>query len=651
MSTFKNTKIIYHESLGSYTLDLRHSEFIIGDTTVGGEGFQLILPRVSGGTGKFKLREGTVITIEDPNGNINGLGPLLRTNPNDTTASVGVRINGQNAVNGYRNLKTPYASYTLTYEGNNIWSLAQGGVQGDTGSQGAQGPTGSQGTTGAQGNQGPTGAQGDIGSQGRQGPTGAQGDLGAQGRQGPIGPQGLTGSQGNQGPTGAQGNQGPTGTGVQGAQGAAGSAVALNYAVHQASQLTTGTSGATIISKSFVATGNPIQIIVSGDANPLSAGVWGQLQLYRDSTAIGNVVQYESSAGNENVPYALNFIDVPSPGTYTYSMKVNNMAGGNTQFGESTGAIMTLVELGGALGPQGNQGRQGPTGLQGTTGAQGNQGPTGLQGSTGSQGNQGPTGLQGSTGTQGNQGPTGLQGTTGAQGNQGPTGLQGSTGAQGRQGPSGIDGIAGATGAQGATGASGTNGSNGPQGNQGPAGPQGNQGSTGPQGNQGSTGPQGNQGPTGPQGNQGPTGAQGRQGPTGPQGTNGTDASISAGHLQLIFGYDGGYWSKDTMYVDDTQGFIYANGFYQNSSRTLKTNIVDYTESALDLLNSVNIVSFNYKDNLESRHIGFIAEDTPAELSTKNQNSMDTNSVVGILIKAVQELQAEIKRLKDGQTE
>jgi hypothetical protein len=70
--------------------------------------------------------------------------------------------------------------------------------------------------------------------------------------------------------------------------------------------------------------------------------------------------------------------------------------------------------------------------------------------------------------------------------------------------------------------------------------------------------------------------------------------------------------------------------------------------SALDLLSGVNVVKFNYLTDLENKHIGFIAEDTPEELSTSKRNAMDTNSTVGILIKAVQELTERIKFLENN---
>jgi outer membrane murein-binding lipoprotein Lpp len=93
-------------------------------------------------------------------------------------------------------------------------------------------------------------------------------------------------------------------------------------------------------------------------------------------------------------------------------------------------------------------------------------------------------------------------------------------------------------------------------------------------------------------------------------------------------------------------GSVNAQSFYQDSSRTLKTNIQPFEISAINLLDNVNVVEFNYLNDLENKHIGFIAEDTPIELSTTRQNVMDTNSSVGVLIKAVQELSAKVKELE-----
>jgi len=93
-------------------------------------------------------------------------------------------------------------------------------------------------------------------------------------------------------------------------------------------------------------------------------------------------------------------------------------------------------------------------------------------------------------------------------------------------------------------------------------------------------------------------------------------------------------------------GSVNAQSFYQDSSRTLKTNIIPFETSAINLLDNVSIVEFNYLNDLNNKHIGFIAEDTPIELSTTRQNVMDTNSSVGVLIKAVQELTTRVKELE-----
>ena len=69
------------------------------------------------------------------------------------------------------------------------------------------------------------------------------------------------------------------------------------------------------------------------------------MQLYRDTTGIGGEVQAESSDANENIPFCIQFIDAPAAGTYSYSLKLNGIAGGDFQFGESTTPVLTVREL------------------------------------------------------------------------------------------------------------------------------------------------------------------------------------------------------------------------------------------------------------------------------------------------------------------
>jgi hypothetical protein len=102
--------------------------------------------------------------------------------------------------------------------------------------------------------------------------------------------------------------------------------------------------GTSIISGSITTTGNPVQIMVTGDANPIGGAAWARLQIYRDGNAIGAIVQVENSS-NLNVPYCLNVIDTPSAGTYSYSMRLVDSMSGTFDFGEAGGPILTAVEL------------------------------------------------------------------------------------------------------------------------------------------------------------------------------------------------------------------------------------------------------------------------------------------------------------------
>lgn len=121
-----------------------------------------------------------------------------------------------------------------------------------------------------------------------------------------------------------------------------------NYSQSDASTVTilsSATTPAAVVSASITTTGNPVFVSCTGDANPISAGSWCKIQLYRGTTAIGKVVQAESSDANENVPYGISYIDNPPAGTYTYYLKVNALAGGNFQFGEVDGPNLTVFEI------------------------------------------------------------------------------------------------------------------------------------------------------------------------------------------------------------------------------------------------------------------------------------------------------------------
>jgi len=122
---------------------------------------------------------------------------------------------------------------------------------------------------------------------------------------------------------------------------------AFNY-VQTLGTKVTGISGASsaLVSATITTNGYPVHIFATGDAENGGAGAWARLQLFRGTTAIGNIVHVEGSAGSENIPFALQFIDSQVAGTYTYSIKTLDTAGGTFNFGETSGPVITVLELG-----------------------------------------------------------------------------------------------------------------------------------------------------------------------------------------------------------------------------------------------------------------------------------------------------------------
>ena len=147
-------------------------------------------------------------------------------------------------------------------------------------------------------------------------------------------------------------------------------------------------------------------------------------------------------------------------------------------------------------------------------------------------------------------------------------------------------------------------------------------------------------GAIGPKGPQGPAGAEGfigAEGPQGPQGPRGMEGPA--------------YFTPDNTNLKTTYN-LYAPGFYQDSLRALKKDINRFNLSAIDIINCAEVVTFKYKeDKEEAVHIGIIADDAPNEMTGLHHNVMDTNSCVGLLLKAVQELSKDMERFKIKHTE
>lgn len=107
-------------------------------------------------------------------------------------------------------------------------------------------------------------------------------------------------------------------------------------------------------------------------------------------------------------------------------------------------------------------------------------------------------------------------------------------------------------------------------------------------------------------------------------------------------------------YRIDVTGGAYCNGttWIDASSREYKENIESLNaDEAMDALGRLNPVKFNYKGNKEDEKVGFIAEEVPDLVATKDRKGLSAMDVVAILTKVVQEQQETILELKDKITE
>lgn len=92
---------------------------------------------------------------------------------------------------------------------------------------------------------------------------------------------------------------------------------------------------------------------------------------------------------------------------------------------------------------------------------------------------------------------------------------------------------------------------------------------------------------------------------------------------------------------------VIAPAFYENSLRELKENIKPIKKSGLELVNALEIVTFDRIDKTAVNKIGIIADDSPKEFLSENLDAVDLYKTVFIQAKAIQELQKENEHLKE----
>jgi hypothetical protein len=124
----------------------------------------------------------------------------------------------------------------------------------------------------------------------------------------------------------------------------------------------------------------------------------------------------------------------------------------------------------------------------------------------------------------------------------------------------------------------------------------------------------------------------------------------NVGYKNLILNPNGGYVGIRTTSPSyplqmGSGAYCTAGGVWTNaSSREYKTDIKQLTaDKALDALTQLKPVEFAYKVDKEEKHLGFIAEDAPALVATKDRKGMSSMDVVAVLTKVVQEQQRTVQ--------
>ncbi|MBF0627452.1 MAG: tail fiber domain-containing protein [Magnetococcales bacterium] len=91
--------------------------------------------------------------------------------------------------------------------------------------------------------------------------------------------------------------------------------------------------------------------------------------------------------------------------------------------------------------------------------------------------------------------------------------------------------------------------------------------------------------------------------------------------------------------------YVTSGGIWTNaSSREYKDNITVLSlEKAQSTLGQLNPVTFTYKKEPDGSHVGFIAEDVPDLVATKDRKGLSSMDIVAVVTKVVQDQQKTIK--------
>lgn len=101
--------------------------------------------------------------------------------------------------------------------------------------------------------------------------------------------------------------------------------------------------------------------------------------------------------------------------------------------------------------------------------------------------------------------------------------------------------------------------------------------------------------------------------------------------------------------VGNSGAYCDGGAWVNGSSRSFKENITELSsEQALDTLADLQPTTFNYKTDSEELYLGFIAEDVPDLVATKDRKGLVAMDIVAVLTKVVQTQQEQIKALEES---
>jgi hypothetical protein len=107
-------------------------------------------------------------------------------------------------------------------------------------------------------------------------------------------------------------------------------------------------------------------------------------------------------------------------------------------------------------------------------------------------------------------------------------------------------------------------------------------------------------------------------------------------------------WADNSVTLQNGASCTAGGVWTDASSRDLKENINDLsTEQALNTLAGLQPVTYNYKADHEDGHVGFIAEDVPDLVASKDRKGMSPMDVVAVLTKVLQEQQKVNEELRN----